>query len=84
MLLQQSNLVLQGPRLRKVIVVDDASGDDTREQLEALGDPRVEYHVLAENGGMGIARNEAFKHCDADWAILLDSDWELMPRALDF
>lgn len=73
----------QGPLLRKVFVVDDASGDDTLARLQALGDPRVECYVRPENGGTGMARHDVLKRCDADWAILLDSDWELLPRALE-
>ena len=73
----------QGPWLRKVIVLDDASGDDTVARLAALGDSRVEVHVRSTNGGTGMARHDVLKLCEADWALLLDSDWELMPRALE-
>lgn len=73
----------QGERLRRLIVVDDASGDSTEERVRALGDPRVVLHVHAQNGGIGSARRDAMARSDADWTVMLDSDHELLPGALD-
>jgi glycosyltransferase involved in cell wall biosynthesis len=73
----------QGPFLRRVIVVDDASGDGTVAQLRALGDPRVFVHERTTNGGIAAARRDAFAHSDADWTVSLDSDHELLPNALE-
>ena len=73
----------QGPRLRKVIVIDDASGDNTSKRLMAMNDVRIECHVREINGGTGMARHDALQKCSADWVVMLDSDWELMPRALE-
>lgn len=72
----------QGPRLRRVIVVDDASGDDTGERLAALGDARIAVHVRAQNGGIGAARRDALERSAADWTVMIDSDHELLPGAL--
>lgn len=73
----------QGPVLDRVIVVDDASGDDTAARLSALGDPRVRLHVRPGNGGIGAARQDALARCAADWSVMLDSDHELLPGALE-
>lgn len=73
----------QGTRLRRVVVVDDASRDTTEERIRALRDPRVLLHVRAENGGIGAARRDAMARCDAEWTVLLDSDHELLPGALE-
>jgi glycosyltransferase involved in cell wall biosynthesis len=73
----------QGTRLRRVVVVDDASRDTTEERIRALRDPRVLLHVRAENGGIGAARRDAMARSDAEWTVTLDSDHELLPGALD-
>jgi glycosyltransferase involved in cell wall biosynthesis len=73
----------QGPHLDRVIVVDDASGDDTKLRLAGLGDPRVLYHLRTENGGMSMARHTGLALSSADWTIHLDDDWELLPGAIE-
>lgn len=73
----------QGPHLKHVIVLDDASGDSTEKRIAALGDPRVRYRRRAQNGGMSAARHDAFAMSSADWTIGFDDDWELLPSAID-
>jgi glycosyltransferase involved in cell wall biosynthesis len=73
----------QGPLLNKVIVVDDASGDDTAEVIRSLSDPRIVFFQRTENGGIAAARRDAFGLSDADWTVSLDSDHELLPGAMD-
>jgi len=73
----------QGPCLNKVIVVDDASGDNTAEVIFSIGDPRIVYAQRSENGGIAAARREAFALSNADWTISLDSDHELLPGAIE-
>lgn len=73
----------QGPLLHKIVVVDDASRDETEEVLKALGDPRIEVIVRSENGGIGAARRDSFLASTADWTVQLDSDQILLPGALD-
>ena len=73
----------QGPLLDKVVVVDDASGDDTAEVIRSLGDPQVVFFQRLENGGIAAARRDAFGLSVADWTVSLDSDHELLPGALD-
>ncbi len=72
----------QGEWLSRVIVVDDASGDDTPARIAALGDPRVLIHVRSQNGGIGAARKDALDRCSAEWNVTMDSDHELVPGAL--
>lgn len=73
----------QGPLLNKVIVVDDASGDDTTEVIRSLDDSRIFFFQRTENGGIAPARRDAFALSDADWTVSLDSDHELLPGAID-
>ena len=72
----------QGPLLQRVVVVDDASGDNTAESLHSIDDSRIVVLERAENGGIAAARRAAFALSDADWTVSLDSDHELLPGAI--
>ena len=74
--------LVQGPLLTKIIVVDDASGDDTGDVIRSVKDPRIVFAERAENGGIAAARRDAFALSNADWTVSLDSDHELLPGAL--
>lgn len=73
----------QGPLLNKVVVVDDASGDNTAEVIRALNDPRIVFFQRENNGGIAAARRDAFALSEADWMVSLDSDHELLPGAIE-
>jgi glycosyltransferase involved in cell wall biosynthesis len=73
----------QGGQLNSVVVVDDASGDDTGKRIAALSDARIVFHERAANGGIGAARRDALALCSSEWTVMLDSDHELLPGALD-
>ena len=73
----------QGPLLNKVIVVDDASGDNTAEVIHTLNDPRIVFFQRQTNGGIAAARRDAFALSEADWTISLDSDHELIPGTIE-
>src|SRR3954469_17155942 len=63
----------------EVIVVDDASGDDTAARVEAAG-ARVVVHD--RNRGRGAARNSGLRAAANDWVALLDSDDAWLPEHL--
>lgn len=68
----------------EVLVVDDASTDDTAGAVAAIGDPRVRYIRQARNGGPAVARNTAFAEARGDWLLILDADDDMGPgRAAD-
>ena len=75
--------LVQGPLLRKVIVVDDASGDETGDMIRALADDRIVFHQRESNGGIAATRRDAYALSEADWTVSIDSDHELLPGALD-
>jgi glycosyltransferase involved in cell wall biosynthesis len=75
--------LVQGPLLGKVIVVDDASADGTGEAVQSLCDLRILFFQRAKNGGISAARRDAFSLSTAAWTVSLDSDHELLPRALE-
>jgi len=56
----------------EIIVVDDGSKDDTREQLSRYAD-KIQY-VYKENGGACSARNLGFKLSQGDYIGFLDCD----------
>lgn len=57
----------------EVIVVDDASGDDTASVVASIADPRVRY-VASERVGAAEARNIGARQGRGRWLTFLDSD----------
>lgn len=68
----------------EVIIVDDASPDDTATVADKLAqvDPRVSVIRQAENGGPGAARNAGFGAAKGDWIAVLDADDTMAPDRL--
>ncbi|WP_336213049.1 bifunctional glycosyltransferase/CDP-glycerol:glycerophosphate glycerophosphotransferase [Nonomuraea sp. LPB2021202275-12-8] len=76
------SVLRQSLRDLEVIVVDDASTDETPEVAAELaaGDPRVRYLRRQSNsGGCGAPRNDGLDAAAAPYVMFLDSDDEL-PR----
>ncbi|MBD2752592.1 glycosyltransferase [Spirosoma validum] len=63
----------------QLIVVDDGSTDDTRQQLASATD--IEYHYQ-DNQGQGSARNAGLRHSRGEYIASLDSDDEWYPNFL--
>lgn len=73
-------------RPREIIVVDDASDDDTGEVVQEWARRRaidVRFIVASENGGAGVARNLAMTATTCPLIAFLDSDDEYAPDALE-
>jgi glycosyltransferase involved in cell wall biosynthesis len=64
-----------------LIVVDDASTDDSWEVIERYG-PCIQALRLAENGGAAHARNRGAALSRGRWLMFLDADDRLSPDAL--
>ncbi|WP_431359007.1 glycosyltransferase family 2 protein [Halovenus amylolytica] len=62
----------------ELIVVDDASTDDTAETIKQLNDDRIQYIRHAVNSGAAAARNTGIKAAEGDIIAFQDSDdrWE--------
>ena len=73
----QSALRQEGPAL-EVIVIDDASPDDTSDVVNALGDDRVRLLRNAVNSGPSESRNRGLEVSRGEWIAVLDADdtWE--------
>ena len=69
------------PEVAEVLVVDDASPDDTvRAAREAAnGDPRLRVVIQAENRGPSAARNRAIAETSAPLIAILDADDFFIP-----
>ena len=67
-----------------VVVVDDASTDDTAEIVETLsrGAPALRLLRQQNNGGPAAARNRAIAESTAPWIAPLDSDDVMAPDRL--
>ncbi len=66
----------------EVIVVDDASTDNTAGAVEQIGDRRVRLLRLDKNGGAARTRNEGVRAATGRWIAFLDSDDLWKPEKL--
>ena len=68
----------------ELIIVDDASPDDTRLAIEsaAAGDDRIIYDRLPKNMGPSGARNRAIELARGDFIAVLDDDDLIAPTRL--
>ena len=69
----------------EVVVVDDASTDDTSRRLAALSarDARVRVLRREVNGGESVARNDGIRAARFEYVALLDSDNRFEPDKLE-
>lgn len=66
----------------ELLVMDDASSDDTPEVVAKFTDERIKYVRIPENGGVLKARNRGFDTAQGDYIAILDDDDELTKDAL--
>lgn len=67
----------------ELIILDDASIDDTQEYAKGLSDARIRYERMPRNGGVLRARNRGFDMASGEIVTILDDDDELEPDALE-
>lgn len=70
----------------ELIVVDDASTDNTSEVIKSFEDKRIKYIKFAVNTGKSgnLARNEGIKRSSGEFIAFLDDDDEWMPKKLEY
>jgi glycosyltransferase involved in cell wall biosynthesis len=66
--LRQSDVRLE------IVVVDDASTDETRDVVAAFGDPRIRLIRNATPMGPNAARNRGAKEARGEWLAFVDDD----------
>jgi glycosyltransferase involved in cell wall biosynthesis len=76
------SVLSQSYRNLELIVVDDASKDDTAAVVGAIADPRIRYERLPKNGGASHARNAGMRLARGDLFAFQDSDDEWLADKL--
>jgi glycosyltransferase involved in cell wall biosynthesis len=66
----------------ELVLVDDASTDDSLARMRELSDPRLRLLTHPINRGTGPARNTGIDAAQGEWVVFLDSDDELVSGAL--
>jgi glycosyltransferase involved in cell wall biosynthesis len=66
----------------EIIVVDDASLDDTQAQVASVADPRIQYLQHETNQGGAVARNTGIAVARGEFIAFLDSDDLWLPDKL--
>jgi len=79
-----ASIEAQGVSPLQVIIVDDASGDRTRDVLADVTADRDGYRVIGRqsNGGPAAARNEGIEAARGEWLAFLDGDDAWLPNRL--
>lgn len=67
----------------ELIVVDDASSDNTKEVVKGMHDPRIRYITYQVNRGASYARNVGIKEAKGIYIAFQDSDDEWMTQKLE-
>src|ERR1044071_906289 len=67
----------------ELILVDDCSTDNSLAVIRRFAASNVRVISRDKPGGVGGARNPGVAVARGDWIVFLDSDDELVPRALD-
>lgn len=67
----------------EVVVVDDASTDDTAQTIRGISDERVRLFVNEQNRGPSYSRNRAIDEAKGEWIAPLDSDDWFAPGRLE-
>jgi glycosyltransferase involved in cell wall biosynthesis len=69
----------------EVIVVDDASSDNTEDVMKNLINmyPKLKYIKLSKNHGANTARNIAIKKAKGHFVTGLDDDDEMLPKRIE-
>ena len=79
------SVVAQTHGAHEIIVVDDASQDDTAAVVRdlAAANRRIKLVSLQENGGVSHARNVAIEEASGEWIAILDADDAWEPQRLE-
>lgn len=66
-----------------IIIVDDASQDNTEEVVKAIQDERIRYIRNVKNQGASITRNNGVEAARGEYVAFLDSDDVWLPNKIE-
>lgn len=66
----------------EILVVDDASGDNTEKAVKSITDQRVKYICHEKNRGLATTRNTGIKNSTGEYITFLDDDDEWLPEKI--
>ncbi|MCX5701520.1 MAG: glycosyltransferase family 2 protein [Candidatus Omnitrophica bacterium] len=75
--------IKQNYRELEIIIVDDASCDNTQEVVNSFGDPRIRYIRHERNSGLSAARNTGIRNANGEFIAFLDDDDEWLPSKIE-
>ncbi len=83
-LVETVNVFEKYRREYEIIVINDGSTDNTKEEVSRAGArfPRIKCVNLEENSGKGRAIQKGFEAVTGDYVVFLDSDLDLHPLQL--
>ncbi len=67
----------------ELIVIDDASGDDSWSIIQSIDDPRLRAQRHTNNQGAHATLNEGLKQARGEWLSILNSDDRYHPERLE-
>lgn len=67
----------------QIIVIDDASTDNTANIIKNFGDPRIELYTLEKNGHISNANNESYLKVRGDYMLHIDADDVMCPGLIE-
>lgn len=73
----ESVVAYLGNSIRRILIQDDASADETRKMLDSLPYDCVDVYHAKRNQGFGISVNEAVNRSNAFYVLILNSDTEI-------
>jgi len=66
----------------EILIIDDASKDNTQEVVKSFNDRRIKYIRHKENKGEAVARNTGIMNSNGEYIAFLDDDDEWLPEKL--
>jgi teichuronic acid biosynthesis glycosyltransferase TuaG len=67
----------------EIIVIDDASNDNTASQVQSLNTDLIRYKKNEQNQGPSFSRNKGIELASGSWILFLDADDMFHPRKIE-
>lgn len=67
----------------ELLITDDASTDESLAIVSSYNDSRIKVFSHKKNSGPCPARNTAIAYARGSWCVMVDSDFALLPHALE-